>query len=156
MPRVLLLVGADWLSGVHSGKSRKWYLAHVPQSSIQLYCLGHKAHLAPTHWLRQVQLQPVLMSPDTVVAWPVQSSATVQMREHKGKLSVYVPLTLQALQFAVLLKFAGHTEQLADTHLLMHVHVHPEAKLPVTMSALPLQSRAMVHSLEQLGNGVPL
>ena len=45
----------------------------------------------------------------------------------------------------------AHWLQFAPVHLLLHVHVHPLSRFPLTASAFPLQFAATVHVSEQFG-----
>jgi hypothetical protein len=49
--------------------------------------MGQKLQLAPDHWLRQVQVQPVLVLPVTLTAFPLQLLATVHVRKQDGYVS---------------------------------------------------------------------
>jgi hypothetical protein len=98
--------------------------------------------------LRHVQLQPVVWSPVTTVAWPLQF-ATVQTSPQTGK---FAKPALQALQSFAASNLLAQELQVAPAHWLLHTHVQPVPLSPVTDVAWLLQS-ASVHSVVGAGVG---
>jgi hypothetical protein len=78
---VQTVVGAG-VGAVQAGKSTR-PTAHALQSAAASYLVAQMPQLVPDHLLRQVQLQPVVVSPAAADAWLLQS-ATVQTMPHVG------------------------------------------------------------------------
>jgi hypothetical protein len=148
-----VVVGAA-VGGAHTGKPTS-PAAHAAQSCAASYRAWQPLHVAPFHMLRQVQLQPLAVSPETAVAWPLQSAATVHSvvgagvaATQSGKLT---RPAAQAPQFWALSKRTLHVPQAAPLHSLRQLQLQPVTTLPLTALAWPLQSAADEHARPQIG-----
>jgi hypothetical protein len=90
----------------------------------------------------------VLSFPVTLIAFPLQFAAVVQLRKHCGYTS-RVPT--HVAQFSLALYRQGHLSQLRFVHWCRHTHVQLSSS-PLTETAFaPLQSAPTVQILRQFG-----
>jgi hypothetical protein len=128
---------------------------HAAQSCDASKLLAQPLHVAPVHMLLQVQLQPVVVSPDTAVAWFEHCARVhIVVGAGVGATQPGKPMSPAAqLAHVAWLNRASQALQLAPVHCSKHVQVQPLVVSPATAVAWPAQSAALVHIVVGAGVG---